>query len=237
MCYTLWKTDSWSCPKLFLWYKKGYYIRRKSSHILEPLDNTRNSDKLKEKCVILFFFVFLHAVTISVKRCFFRDKHLILRFLGISFLQHVLKSSRWLSKSVARYSLGQSNQSVTKGISCVGRRAVFLNRLLRRIRQRSELPVESDEKQMRSFDFAVKELLSVPDFMPKTKFRAKALKVAKSKIDIERDRGKRTKASVMAQAVLGVTFSTFIEQVRHYLKNVVKELLRHSSFKSDFAVD
>ena len=67
----------------------------------------------------------------------------------------------------------------------------FLHRLLRRIVSRSCLPSEWDWDALRSFDFAVNNLLGIPEFMQKTEFRAKVLKVAKSKIDVELERGKK----------------------------------------------
>ena len=66
-----------------------------------------------------------------------------------------------------------------------GQMCNFLHRLLRSVVKRS------DWGKLRSFDFAVIELSNVPGFKQTTEFRAKALKVGKSKIDIERDRGKR----------------------------------------------
>ena len=42
-----------------------------------------------------------------------------------------------------------------------------LQRLLRHVVKRSDLHDESDCKKMRSFDFALEELLSVPEFMQK----------------------------------------------------------------------
>ena len=73
----------------------------------------------------------------------------------------------------------------------------FLHRLLRRIVSRNCLPAEWDWDALRSFDFAVSELLDIPEFMQKTEFRAKVLKVARSKIDVERERGKKGKSDVL----------------------------------------
>ena len=66
----------------------------------------------------------------------------------------------------------------------------FLHHLLRRIVSRSCLPSEWEWDALRFFDFAVSEQLGMPEFMQKTEFRAKVLKVVKSKIDVERERGK-----------------------------------------------
>ena len=77
------------------------------------------------------------------------------------------------------------------------------------------------------------ELLGIPEFMQKTEFRAKALKVAKSKIDVERDRGKKGKSDVVAKTVMGESFHPFIDQGRQNIKCVAKELMKHPTFKSD----
>ena len=65
-----------------------------------------------------------------------------------------------------------------------GQMCDFLFRLLRRIVSRSCLPAECDWDALRSFDFAVSELLGIAEFMQMTEFRAKVLKVARSNIDV-----------------------------------------------------
>ena len=112
----------------------------------------------------------------------------------------------------------------------------FLHRLLRRIVSRSCLPAEWDWDALRSFDFAVSELLGIPEFMQTTEFRAKVLKVARSKIDVERERGKKGKSDAVAKTVMGESFNPFIDQGRQYIKYVVKELMKHTTFKSDLVV-
>ena len=69
------------------------------------------------------------------------------------------------------------------GFFLCGQMCDFLHRLLRRIVSRSCLPSERDWDALRSFDFAVSELLGIPEFMPKAEFRSKVFKVAKSKND------------------------------------------------------
>ena len=112
----------------------------------------------------------------------------------------------------------------------------FVHRLLRRIVSRSCLPAEWDWDALRSFDFAVSELLGIPEFMQKTEFRAKVVKVARSKIDVRRERGKKVKSDALAKTVLGESFSPFIDQGRQYIKYVAKELMKHPTFKSDFVI-
>ena len=79
---------------------------------------------------------------------------------------------------------GSSVPTRDPGFFLCGQVCDFLHRLLRRIVPRSCLPYEWDWVALRSFEFAFGELLSVSEFMQKTEFRAKALKVARSKIDV-----------------------------------------------------
>ena len=123
-----------------------------------------------------------------------------------------------------------------QGFFLCGQMCAFLIRLLRRIVSRSCLPAEWDWDALRSFDFAVSELLGIPEFMQKTEFRAKVLKVAKSKIDMERERGKKGKYDVVAKTVIGESFNPLIDQGRQYIKYVAKELMKHPKFKSDFVI-
>ena len=86
------------------------------------------------------------------------------------------------------------------------------------------------------FDFAVSELLGIPDFMQKTEFQSKVLKVAKSKIDVERERGKKARSDTVAKTVTGESFNPFFDQGRQYIKYVAKELVKHPTFKSDLVI-
>ena len=106
----------------------------------------------------------------------------------------------------------------------------LLHRLLRRIVVRSCLPAEWDWDALRSFVFAVGELLGIPEFMQMMEFRAKLLKVARSKIDVQHERGKKTKSDAVAKTVMGESFNPFIDQGRQYIKYVTKELMRHPTF-------
>ena len=112
----------------------------------------------------------------------------------------------------------------------------FLHRLLRRVVARSCLPAEWDWDALRSFDFAVGEVLRISGFMQKTEFRAKVLKIARSKIDVERERGKKPKSDAVAKTAMGESFNPFIDQGRQYIKYVAKELMKHPTFKSDLVI-
>ena len=112
----------------------------------------------------------------------------------------------------------------------------FLHRLLRRLVSRSCLPAEWDWDALRSFDFAVSELLGIPEFMQKTQFRAKVLKVARSEIDVESERGKKGKSVAVAKTVMGESFNPFVDQGRQYIKYFAKEVMKQPTFKSDLVV-
>ena len=123
-----------------------------------------------------------------------------------------------------------------QGFFLCGQMCNFLHRLLRRIVSRSCQPAERDWDALRSFDFAVSELLAIHEFLQKTEFRAKVLKVAKPKTDVERERGKEGKSDVVAKTVIGESSNPFIDQGRQYIKYVAKELMKHPTFKSDLVI-
>ena len=113
----------------------------------------------------------------------------------------------------------------------------FLHRLLRRILERETLPDENVWEVLRQYDFIDTKLLDVPSFMEKTEFRAKAMRVAKSKIDVEREKSKRQKPSEdVAGSVIRAIFIPFFETGRSYFRYVAKELIKHPSFKSDLVM-
>ena len=111
-----------------------------------------------------------------------------------------------------------------------------LHRFLRRILPWSCLLDEWDWDALRSSDFAVCKLLSIPGFVQKTEFRANALKVVKSKTDIEREREKETKSDAVVKTVMGESFNPFLDQGRQFTKCIPNELFRHSIFHSDLLI-
>ena len=112
----------------------------------------------------------------------------------------------------------------------------FSHRLLRNIVPRSWWPDEWDWDALRSFHFVIGELLSVPSFMQKTEFRAKALKVDRTIIEVELERGRKTKSDAVVKAAMGESFNSFIDQGRQNTKYVSKGLLRTSTFKSELVI-
>ena len=71
----------------------------------------------------------------------------------------------------------------------------FLHWLLRRIVEQDTLPDENDSEALRQKEFIETKFLDVPSFKEKTEFGAEALRVVKSKTDVERERSKRQKLS------------------------------------------
>ena len=124
-----------------------------------------------------------------------------------------------------------------QGFFLCGQMLNFLHWLLRRIAELEILPDENDWEALRQYDFIETKFLDVPSSMEKTEFRAKALRVAKAKYDVERERSKRQKPSeAVARSVIGATFNPFIETGRSYLRYVAKELIKHPSFNSDLVM-
>ena len=121
-----------------------------------------------------------------------------------------------------------------QGFFLCGQMLDFLHWLLRRIVERDTLLDENDWEALRQYDFMQTKFLDVPIFMERTELRAKAMRVAKSKIDVERERSKRRNPSeAVARSVIGATFNPFIETGRSYIPYVVKEIIKHPSFRSD----
>ena len=124
-----------------------------------------------------------------------------------------------------------------QGFFLFGQMLKFLPRLLGRIVERDTLPDENDWEALRQYDVIETKFLDVPSFMEKTEFRAKALRVAKSKIDVEREISKRQKPSkAVARSVIGATFNPFIETGQSYMRYVANNLIKHPSFKSDLVM-
>ena len=99
--------------------------------------------------------------------------------------------------------------------------------------ERDNLPDESDWEAPRQYDFASTKFLDVPFFVEKTEFRAKAMWVAKLKIDVKREKVKRHKSpEVIARSVIGATFNLFVDSGQTYIRFVAKKLNKHPSFKS-----
>ena len=123
------------------------------------------------------------------------------------------------------------------GCFLCGQMLDFLHRLLRRIVERDILRDETDWEALRQYDFTSTEMLDVPTFMEQSDFRAKIMRVAESKINVERKKSKRQKTSEAVEcSVIGATFNPFIDTGRTYIRSVAKELMKHPAFKSDLVM-
>ena len=123
-----------------------------------------------------------------------------------------------------------------QGFFLCGQMLDFLHRLLRRIVARECLPEEDDWNALLEFDFTNVQLLSVSQFMEKTEFRTKAVRAAKGRINVEREKSKKARTEVIAGAVMGEMFNPHVDQGRAYVRYVCKELISHPTFKSDLVV-
>ena len=112
----------------------------------------------------------------------------------------------------------------------------FLHRLLRRIVSRESSPEENYWDVLLGFEFIDAQLLSVSQFMEKTEFRSKAMRAAKGRINVEKEKSKKSKTDVIASAVMGDMFNPHVNQGRAYIRYVCSELLKHPTFKSDLVV-
>ena len=72
--------------------------------------------------------------------------------------------------------------------------------------------------------------------MKKTEFRTKAMRAAKGRISVEKEKQK-TKTDVIASAVMGDMFSPHVNQGKAYIRYVCAELLKHPTFKFDLVVE
>ena len=123
-----------------------------------------------------------------------------------------------------------------QGSFLCGQMLDFLHRLLRRIASRESLPEENDWDAWRGFDFVEAQLLTVSQFMEKTEIRTKATRAAKGRINVEREKSKKSKTDVIASAVMGEMFNPHVNEERAYIRYVCCELLKHPTFKSDLVV-
>ena len=72
--------------------------------------------------------------------------------------------------------------------------------------------------------------------MEKTEFRTKAMRAAKGRINVEREKNKKVRTDVVASTVMGEMFNPHVDQGRAYIRYVCKELINHPTFKSDLVV-
>ena len=122
------------------------------------------------------------------------------------------------------------------GFFLCGQMLDFFHRLLRRIVAQECLPEENDWDALLEFDFTNVQLLSVSQFMERTEFCTKAMRAAKGRINVEREKNKKVRTDFVASTVMGEMFNPHVDQKRAYIRYVCKELMNHPTFKSDLVV-
>ena len=98
------------------------------------------------------------------------------------------------------------------------------------------LPEEDNWDAFLEFDFTNVQSLSVSNFMEKTEFRTKAMRAAKERINVEREKKKKARTDVHAGAVMGDMFIPYVDQGRAYIQYVSQEFNNQQTFKSDLVV-
>ena len=86
------------------------------------------------------------------------------------------------------------------------------------------------------FDSTGVQLLSISQFMEKSEFQKKAVKAAKGRIEVEKEKNRKSETDVIASAVMGEVFDPYVKQERAYICYVCAELLEHPTFKSGLVV-
>jgi len=115
------------------------------------------------------------------------------------------------------------------GFFLCGQMLNFLHRLLQRIVTRDCLPEGDDWDTLLQSDFTSAQLLSVSQFMEETEFRTEAMRAAKRRINVEREKKKKVRTEVVAGTVMGEMFNPLVDQGRTYIRYVCKD--QSSSFQ------
>ena len=101
----------------------------------------------------------------------------------------------------------------------------FFHRLLRRILSQESLPEENDWDALLGFEFIDAHLLTVSQFMEKTEFRTKAMRAAKRRFNVEKEKSKKSKTDVIARTVMGDMFNPQTNQGSAYIRYIVTYVL------------
>ena len=96
----------------------------------------------------------------------------------------------------------------------------FVHRLIGRIVTRDCLPEKDDWDALLEFDITNAQLLSVSHFMEKTEFRTKAVRAAKERLNVEREKNRMVRTDEVAGTVMGEIFNPHVDQGRAYIRYV-----------------
>ena len=165
----------------------------------------------------------------------YRVKHLIVKSLGTPTSKLVWNCLKSSLKTIVKPSCGQLCPVVTKGFSCAAKCAIFcivccegscrgVLYLLNGIGMRCDLLILLLVSYWASLNLCRRR-----NFVQRSK-------LARSKIDVERERGKKGKSDAVAKTVMGESVHPFVDQGRQYIKYVANELMKHPTFKSDLVV-
>ena len=98
------------------------------------------------------------------------------------------------------------------------------------------LPEEVDRNALLKIDFTNAQLFSVSQFMETNETRTNAMRAAKGRTKVEREKNKKGRTDVVAGTAMGEMFIPHVDQGRAYIRYVCKELINHPTFKSNFVV-
>ena len=101
-----------------------------------------------------------------------------------------------------------------QGFSLRGQMLDFLHGLLRRIVTRDCFPEEDVWDALLELNFTNAQLLSVSQFMEKTEFRAKAMRAARKRIKVEKEKIKEVRTDIVAGTVIEEMFNPHVDQWR-----------------------
>ena len=109
-----------------------------------------------------------------------------------------------------------------EGFFLCGQMLNFMHRLLRRVVTRDCLPEEDDWDALLEFDFTNAQLLSVSQFMENIEFRTKAMRSAKGRINVEKEKNKKVRTDIVAGTATCEKFNPHVDQGRAYTGYVCK---------------
>ena len=176
---------------------------------------------------VILCFCLLHVVSNFVKWCGFRDKHLSLKLLEI--VQSGGPEVSWSVQDV-------NGTKAWPRIFLVWADVRFSATIVKAGKEANWPTLRIRLGNIAIFCFCCDRVIECSRFHAKDPMSWQSVKDRQVQTDKGRNTGKRTKAGVVAKAVMGETFNPLINQAPRYLLYVMRELLKHLSFKSDLVV-